>query len=168
VERLFLALWPDDAVRTALAGLTADVSAGRVVAAVNLHLTLVFLGAVDAGRRACIETICAGMRAPIFELLLTDVRWRSRAGIVWAAPAQAPDALCRLAVDLNAGLKTCGVVPETRPLRAHVTLARDVRRRPALALAKPIRWTVSEFCLVSSHLGRGGSRYIVERAWRLT
>ncbi len=50
MPRLFYALWPDDAARAQLAQAAAalNVHDGQRVRDENLHLTLVFLGAVDA------------------------------------------------------------------------------------------------------------------------
>lgn len=167
-ERLFLALWPDTAVRTALAPLAISViaHAGRAVPPENLHLTLVFLGAVDAARRACVEHACARVRADAFELTLAEVR-AHRSGIVWAAPVDTPEALRELVDQLRTTLGQCGLVPEARRFRAHVTLARDVRRPILPRQFSPILWNVREFGLGSSRLGRGGSSYTVERRWPL-
>ena len=52
-RRLFFALWPTDAVRARLAAAAQSHAAlGRAIAARNLHVTVVFLGAVPAERVA--------------------------------------------------------------------------------------------------------------------
>ena len=52
MHRLFCALWPDAATRAALENARSALFplSGRPVEAANLHVTLVFLGAVDAAR----------------------------------------------------------------------------------------------------------------------
>lgn len=162
-ERLFFALWPDEAVRARLAPLVAAYD-GRHVRPENLHLTLAFLGATDAARRICYERAADRVVVVPFDLVFTKVQWQRRRGIVWAAAPEIPVELAALVSSLNASLGECGYAPETRPFRAHVTLARKVRRgRPVMG--DPIRWRVERFCLVSSQLSAGGSRYTIERCW---
>lgn len=162
-QRLFFALWPDEDVRARLAPLV-DAYDGRPVSRENLHLTLVFLGEVDADARACCERAAGEVAFAPFELVITDVQWQRRRGIVWAAAAEVPSELARLVSGLSERLADCGQVPESRRFRAHVTLARHVRRGRPVRIA-PIRWPVDRFCLVSSRLSPGGSRYTVERCW---
>lgn len=162
-ERLFFALWPDDRVRARLAPLAAGYE-GRRVSSENLHLTLLFLGATDADRRACVERAAASVPFAPFELVLTDVQWQRRRGIVWMAARKVPVELNRLVVALNEGLRGCGFAPEARAFRAHVTLARKVRRGRPVG-TDPIAWRVDRFWLVSSRLEAGGSRYTLEQCW---
>lgn len=162
-ERLFFALWPDDDVRARLVPLAAGYE-GRHVRSENLHLTLAFLGNTDAGRRECYERSAATVSFVPFELILADVQWQRRRGVVWIAAREVPAELMGLVSTLNEGLRGCGYVPEERPFRAHITLARKVRRgRPVVA--DPISWRVGRFWLVSSRLAAGGSRYTLERCW---
>lgn len=168
-ERLFLALWPDDAVRTALQALIAslgDIDA-RVIPARNLHLTLAFLGNVDAPRRHCVEQACDGIRAREFVLPLERVRSRARGGALWIEPAAVPPVLTDLAGKLRLSLGRCQFEPETRPYRAHVTLARAMRRRVAPVSFAPIMWRAQEFWLVKSVLESSGARYEIQRRWAL-
>jgi 2'-5' RNA ligase len=162
-ERLFFALWPDEMVRARLAAQVVPFE-GRHVAADNLHLTLAFLGDTDADRRACCERVAGTVPFTPFELVLTDVQWQRRRGIVWMAAHEIPAGLRELVSALNEALAGCGFAPESRPFRAHVTLARKVRRgRPVKS--DPIRWWIDRFWLVSSQLQAGGSRYTLERCW---
>ena len=166
-ERLFLALWPDDTVRAALAALCAGADSGRAVPVENIHLTLVFLGSLDRARRACVEDACAAVQAPAFELTLTNLRRHARQRMVWAAPVEVPASLSALVAGLNSQLLRCVFVPESRRFRAHVTLARDVRRRIEPRRFEAIRWKVEEFCLVDSRPGARGSVYAIRRRWPL-
>lgn len=162
-ERLFFALWPDDAVRARLAPLAAACG-GRRVPGDSLHLTLAFLGPTDAARRDCCERAAAAVPFVPFELVLSEVQWQRRRGIVWAVAAEVPAELAALVAALNEGLRGCGYAPEARAFRAHVTLARKVRRARPGSL-DPVRWAVDRFWLVSSQLAPGGSRYTLERCW---
>ena len=167
-KRMFLALWPDDAVRAQLvaARRALDLNDGRLVSPQNLHATLVFLGAVDPLRRACVEQAAASAGGRSFELVLAQAEWR-RGGVVWLAAAEIPAALRDLVASLNAALAACGHEPERRPYRLHVTLARDVRGRARRRAVSPIDWRAGEVCLVSSETAPDGSAYCVERRWPL-
>ena len=53
--RVFFAIWPDDVAQTKLAGLAEQLRgeslcSGRKTKAENIHLTLVFVGEVDASK----------------------------------------------------------------------------------------------------------------------
>ena len=168
-ERLFFALWPDEPVRQRLDDLARRVVAGngRRVPAAKLHLTLVFLGHVTAPVRQCAEAAAAEVAAPAFVLTLDRVgQWRRR-GIIWAGPQQAPAALLELVRALTDVLIPCGFEPEQRPFAAHLTLARRSRRAVRAAAVDPVHWPVSEFALVRSETGAGGSAYRVLGRWPL-
>lgn len=169
-QRLFFALWPDDATRRALASLVrAHLAAGRgrPVAPANLHLTLEFLGGVDAAFRACAERAAASVSATAFELELRRIGHWPRPRVLWSAPEETPDALVGLVDTLRSALVACGHEPDPRPYRAHVTLARKVRARVPTAAHAPIRWPVSEFCLVASETDPRGARYSPLARWSL-
>ena len=75
-QRLFFALWPDPAVRAALAGVTArlPLPRGRLTPPQNLHVTLVFLGAAAAVRSQMhirIDVMAPVFRKPMFAWLNT-------------------------------------------------------------------------------------------------
>lgn len=169
MERLFLALWPDQEVSARLANACADLAlkGGRLIAPRNLHVTLIFLGDTEAARRACIEQAVSSVRAGAFQAVLTEVEWRRKTGIVWATAPEVPAALLDLVAQLRAALAACLQPRDPRPYRWHVTLARDVRHGPRRQAIAPIVWRAGEVCLVSSKLTPAGSEYTVERRWPL-
>lgn len=169
-QRLFLALWPGDAVRAQLEAACRRLTlhGGRVVAPRSLHVTLAFLGASDAARRACIEQALAAVSSSAFEFALTRVEWRRKGGMVWLTAPDVPPALRDLVASLNAALLSCGHAPEARPYRLHLTLARNVRGVGRDRTLAPIAWRAHDFCLVSSKPAAGGSEYAVERRWPLS
>jgi len=167
-RRLFFALWPDAGVRAALAELAASVALrrGRRVGAERLHLTLVFLGAVDAPARARAEQAAGEVRGTRFELRLERLGHWARSRVAWSAPRETPAALIALVTDLRARLERRGFAPERRPYRAHVTLARDAGRIRGTPHA-PVRWPVEAFHLVESVTAPAGAGYRVVRSWPL-
>lgn len=168
-QRLFLALWPDATVRSQLeaSSRALPLLGGRLVAARNFHVTLVFLGLADSLRRACIEQAAAAVHAAPFEFELTEAQWRPRTGIVWVVGHEVPPMLNQLAASLNSAMAGCGHAAEPRPFRLHVTVARNVRRAERRRPLAPIHWRAERFCLVSSVTGPQGSEYTVERDWAL-
>lgn len=174
-ERLFFALWPDEPTRLGLIEVTAQLLApgtARRVPTVDLHLTLVFLGAVDAQARRCCERAAAGVHAEKFSLVIDRAGCWKRRGIAWAGASEQPAALALLVQRLNAALAGCGFEPETRPYRAHITLARNARQaKPRLAIV-PLRWDIDRFYLVVSRppparTTPASGRYEVLRYWNL-
>lgn len=167
-RRLFFALWPEEGVRAQLASAwPAATLDGRPVRGDNLHLTLVFLGSVDRDTHACAERAADAVRCASFELVFDATGYFPRPQVVWIAPTHPPAELDVLVQALRAALAPCGLVLEARPYRPHLTLARKVRRRPALPPISPIRWPVRGFSLVESRSHPGGVRYVPLRSWDL-
>jgi len=168
-QRLFFALWPDDAVRAALRDAQAAMPrrGGRPVQVEDIHITLAFLGQADAERRACMEAAAGGVRGVAFELLVDRQGYRPRPRVAWCAPAEIPEPLRDLVWQLNGALAPCGYEPDRRPYRPHVTLFRDSRAVPEGELAHPVRWPCREFVLVASANASAGPRYEVLARWPL-
>ena len=170
-QRLFFALWPDEVVRQRLVEIAAAVGvshSGRLIPADNLHITLVFLGALDNMRRQCAEQVAAGIRGERFTLVLDQIGYWSRPRILWAGASRIPDALLGLVGELQIGLTSCGITPEDRPYQAHATLMRKVDRHPApLVAPDPIVWDVERFWLVESVPGNKGVLYRPLVSWPL-
>lgn len=169
-QRLFFALWPDARVRGQLDTAAEAVSRrnGRRVHVDKLHMTLVFLGDTDAQRRDCLCAAAGAIHSPPFTLTLERFGHFRRARVAWLAPCETPPALIALHAAINGILPDCGAEPETRPFRAHVTLARKAARRIVPKDFAPIAWPVREFCLVESVADPDGAHYRVLKTWPLT
>ncbi len=168
-ERLFFALWPDENVRSGLAALVPQVvraGDGRTVRPENLHATLLFLGPTEGSTRDCVERMAARVGGHGFSLTLDRVEHRTKQGIVWVA-ADVPTPLAALVEELRRALLECGLQPENREYRAHVTLARKVRRAQRVGTIAPITWHVDRFVLVESKTYPSGAGYQVLRSWPL-
>jgi 2'-5' RNA ligase len=154
-RRLFFALWPGDAVRQALFHWqTHHLPRGvRWQHRADLHVTLHFLGQVEASRLAALRQLGAATRGDGFTLILDQVGYWPRPQILWAGPTTVPAALIALHERLGAGLREQGFATERRSYRPHVTLARKVRRRLGPAPLAPVAWRVDEWALVESRPG---------------
>jgi 2'-5' RNA ligase len=169
--RLFFALWPDQPARAALADRAAAVArdrGGRATSPVALHVTLAFLGAVEARLLPLVEeagAVAAGASPP-FMVSFDLPGGPGRSGIAWLACTAPAAGLIGLHDLLTTTLAARGLPVEARDYCAHVTLARDCRH-PAPAetpRASPVRWHAEQLALVAS---TGGSTYRTVRNWPL-
>jgi 2'-5' RNA ligase len=165
-RRLFFALWPDPVLKAAIAG-AARVPArgvpGQRVRDENLHLTVLFLGAVGAGAEAALMQAAALVRAAPFDLSLDRAGSFFRARVLWIGPSQVPAQLGDLRSQLEAAAGAAGVAFDPKPLVPHVTCYRDVRKTLEPVPVEPLPWPVRSFALVRSV----GGQYHVVSQWPL-
>jgi 2'-5' RNA ligase len=162
--RLFFALWPDAATRAALAAwqpALQQTCGGRAVHAEGLHVTLAFLGEVEAGRLEALQLAAQEVSAAPFAVTLDRAQYWAHNHIVHAAAAQEPAALLQLAHDLQQNLLRHEFRLDARNFQTHVTLLRKAACRSALPALPPLRWQLHDFVLVRSVLDAHGSRYEV-------
>ena len=156
--RLFLALWPDAATRAGLAAWQQDwawpARAARV-ATERLHMTLHFLGDVPAER---LPALLRGIdiRMERFDLQFGRAElWPG--GIAVLRPRHTPPALMRLHAGLGDALRRLDLPVESRPFRAHVTLARRAAGATPPAHGPELAWPVDTgYALVRSLPGGAG------------
>ncbi|MGH8751881.1 MAG: RNA 2',3'-cyclic phosphodiesterase [Burkholderiales bacterium] len=166
--RVFFALWPDAAVREGFAQWSQQLHkscGGRITRPGNIHLTLVFLGAVPAARLNELKSLAAGISAPVFHLDFNAPGYFQHKRIVWVGPVEIPPALSSLVERMETGLKQAGFRFDQRPYVPHATLLRNVRREPDASLLQVIKWTVEDFVLVRSQSGAAGVDYKVIGRW---
>ena len=175
-HRLFLALWPDDAVRDGIAAAATalrEVHAprGRWIDPRRYHLTVQFLGDSHRLREdvaAASMGAAASVRARPFELVLDTVgSFRNRSVPWWLGCATTPPQLQALWTMLGTALAHAGVrVESDRALVPHVTVLRDARVALPQASIAPVIWPVRDFVLVHSVLGRRSAYHLLGR-WPL-
>jgi 2'-5' RNA ligase len=166
--RLFLAIWPDDAVlRRIEAGRRQWFTGrppGRPVGRANLHITLQFLGQTGEENLECIRQAAGSIHFPAFDLRLDHLGHWARPRVVWLGCHRLPEALPTLVADLNTAMAACGFAPETRPFHPHLTLQRKVHRFVPREI-DPIDWRVDAFVLVQSDTRPEGVEYRVIGRW---
>jgi len=178
--RLFVAVeLPEDAraaIERAVETLP-PVPALRPTPADQLHLTVLFLGAVEPERVPVVAERLAGVAASAarFQTALTSFGAfppRGAARVLWVGLRDDDGRLAGLAAAAKDALRDL-VVTEDRPFRAHVTVARarEPVHLPAGLLAfavEPVRFEVGGLTLFRSHQGRGTSvRYEALQHWPL-
>jgi 2'-5' RNA ligase len=170
VQRLFFALWPPESVRSQLERVCKPlwrIGGGRAVSVENLHITLVFLGAVTGEQRACVERAADAIHLPRFSLNLDRVGYWPRPRVLWLSPSEQPQPAVTLADALNAGTHMCGLSTDDRPFQTHLTFMRKVAKRPAELAVEPLVWEVDSFALVESQTFSEGVQYTPLRSWPL-
>ena len=144
----------------------------------NLHITLRFFGEVSEPAAEDVDGELGRLSAPAFDLSLAGAGAfgeGERLSAVWAGVADSPP-LARLAQACEKAARRVGLKAETRVYHPHVTLA-YLRGADPVALAGWIQannllrsppFRAQRFGLYSSHATRHGSRYVLERDYRLS
>ncbi|WAB96076.1 RNA 2',3'-cyclic phosphodiesterase [Pseudomonas putida] len=168
-KRLFFALPVTDAQQRAIAqwrrGL--QLRSGKPVPSTNFHLTLMFLGDVDAVQ---VPAICAAVDnlarpdAPL-RLLLDQLKVWPRANVLVLEPQQPPAALRQFVYGLQQALLPMGFAEQAREYRPHLTLSRDFRGQvPEASVAPDFFIAARHFTLYESRKGQ----YLPLAQWPLT
>jgi 2'-5' RNA ligase len=171
-RRLFLALWPTGAERDALREATAAAvaaSAGRAVPEHNLHVTLAFLGAVPEDRVAELTALASQVaaRAAASPLRFTRLEHWRQPRILAALAADESLEAARVAAQLKDATAAAGFLPDLKPFRAHVTVARQVGTVAGALELPPVLWRGATLALAESRAGPGGPLYSVRDSWLL-
>lgn len=161
--RLFLALWPDEAVRRRIAahrdGWSLPGSRGRM-APQDWHVTLHYIGGVAVERIPAVADGLAVSCAP-FDLVLDQPRVWPR-GLAVVEAAAIPAELAALHAALAASLHRLALPVEQRRFRPHLTLARHAHDAVPPREPEPIAWPARGYGLVAA-TGRPEERYVVLR-----
>ncbi|HYG42169.1 MAG TPA: RNA 2',3'-cyclic phosphodiesterase [Bordetella sp.] len=163
--RLFFALWPGPALAATLANWAAQAQAacgGRAMQPATLHLTLAFLGAVDADRVADLVAATTRQRAVPGRITLDRYGVFERQGIVWAGPGHVAPALQQAHDALWDWLEPLGWQRPAQVFRPHVTLLRRAAHpHDAPPAPPPVQWRYHRYVLVQSRPREGTAHYQV-------
>lgn len=171
-KRLFVGLELPAGIRAALAGRDPHLKGVRWVAEEQLHLTMSFLGEVDAPHEEPLREALAEVRVPAFFLPVVGVGifGGERPTVVWAGVGKAHPHLFALHKHVQDAVLHAGLEADLKPFHPHITLGR-MRGVSREILKRFLRehaetefglWKVSGFVLFSSALSPEGSRYTVE------
>ena len=177
--RHFIALPLPDEARRVLAGLTTDLPGFAWTPPEQLHVTLRFLGELDADRCAALDSALGAIRVAPFLLPLAGVGAfppRGHPTVLWAGLGRGHPLLFQLRQRLDDSLLALGLNLDLRTFHPHVTLARlrpDAAPVAAEHYVKRHRdfagpeFRVTRFTHYSSVLQPGGPLYTVEREFPL-
>lgn len=175
--RLFFALPLPEALLAGMAEWQRKAREAGLAAAYprveGLHLTLVFLGAVDPARLLDLGSAASAVASAVeaFPLRTSGLDAFPGQGapkVIWLGlDASAP--LNRLQDALAGALAPLDFPKDERPFAPHLTLARPKGRPPTLPAAPSrFEWTASELALYESVAAVGGRRYEVKGRWPLS
>lgn len=173
--RLFVALQIPSVIRENLATLLTELRAvsreARWVRPENLHVTLKFLGEAPDARVDRIHAALGNVRSG--QPVTLDFRGlgffpnEKHPRVFWAGIDASPN-LKKLASDIEAAMKDCGIPREQRPFSPHLTLARIESRSLPEKLQTAVAESAqrqfgavhtNEFHLIQSKLKPSGAEY---------
>lgn len=174
--RLFFAIWPDREVQQEMAESVQQIGleslcGGRKTRVENIHLTLVFIGEVDADRVEALRQAASQaekLRIGTFDLVFDSLRYWRHNQIVYASVGNVPQELMHLVNGLQFAVFNAGFALEDRPYAPHVTLVKRASCRALPELPRPLVWQVREWVLVKSDQTSGRSVYSPVHRWSLT
>jgi len=167
-RRLFFALWPTPEIQERMAEAARSHSIrGRLMRTERLHMTLLFLGDVDAGGQRAVTARIDGIEIPAFHLRLARLGHFRGPGVAWMAPVDEPAALLDLVGVLRDAAESAGLERETRRFKPHVTLARRAQPPRRQRLDEVIEWPVRAFSLTESTHEAGRAIYRDIARWPL-
>lgn len=153
-RRLFIGLFPDAAVRTAIEAQRAAWQwppRCRLAQAQRIHLTLHFLGQVNSAQETGLREALADVPVTPMALVLAPHQlWRNRLAVLLVEPHRELQALH---AQLALGVWRAGLTPCTAAWRPHLTIGRDAPGARPPAAIEPIHWHVAQFALVWSRMG---------------
>jgi 2'-5' RNA ligase len=185
--RMFLGIPLAPRASEALVHFTRELSAAggdlRWSKPESWHITLQFLGQVYGAQYQCLLARLADITASPVPVRIEDADSLDRAGIFLARVTPTPELLA-LVQSITGATRHCGFVPEDRPYRPHITLARAKGRGSQRALT-PLRnvlqgakgkaldaiacsFLAGEFLLYESFTGAEGARYAVRARFPLS
>lgn len=171
--RLFVGIDLPPELKLRLSLLATGVPGAKWVDPGNYHLTVRFIGEVDEGQAADIDTALLQIRAPRFDLTLATVG-HFGLRMLWVGIERNP-ALQHLHEKIERALHRLGFAPEERRYTPHVTLARlkgthesklhEYLSEHGLFRAPP--FAVERFSLVASYLTKSGAIYEDQADYKL-
>ncbi len=140
------------------------------------HITLQFLGNASPQQYECLVARLRGQFLPSVPIQLESMGFFDRTGILFVGVRVAPE-LLSLQQRVTTATSHCGYIPEDRPYRPHVTLARCTGRGGAQRLGawksriprQPsfTSFIAEEFILYESFTRSTGSHYEIRERFRL-
>ena len=167
-RRVFFALWPDEDTRRDLARWSDAfhrLCGGRRMRTENLHLTLAFIGAIEAGRIGEVSRVARRVAPRLCVAGFDEPGYWRHNRIAWLGASQVPVALADMVDELRASLAAAEVRFDAKPFVPHVTLVRNARAPRSLPALDPVRWKTDGFVLLSSERDDEGPVYRVVEAY---
>lgn len=167
MKRLFFALLPDARTRQRCVDIQHKLTLDscQPVIANNLHVTLVFLGQVDADKEQALIEAATKLAIPKLQLSFDQLKfWQKPKILCLTGQNTTNQDLNDLVLRLNKIADQLSLTVDERPYIPHVTLARKARQAVAMDF-ESIQWHAQSFCLMESCSLPTGVEYQVCRCW---
>ena len=180
-KRLFLALWPDDAVGQQLFELQQVIgrnktgqstqSLARPVIRKNFHITLHFIGSASEDEMTSLIKSLDKIECSAFELVIDNSGCFKRAQSFWVGVKNIPEQLESLVNKTGECVEMCfesySLGRHHGKFIPHLTLFRKAGSKLMAENFEPVTWQVKNFVLVESKTYAEGVDYLVVKQWRL-
>ena len=161
-KRLFFGLLPNEEEHEQLVELSRSfpiVKGVRPVPNNNLHITLQFLGDLEANERKCLEKKMVQTFVQAFSLRLDLYGYFKLSQTLWLGCSSYPRELTRLVNHLKSIAEHCGVNTNEGIYKPHVTLFKKVPKAEFPDIPFTITWRATEFHLLESVSDENTTRY---------
>ncbi|CAM4060952.1 RNA 2',3'-cyclic phosphodiesterase [Pseudomonas reidholzensis] len=158
-KRVFFALTVSDAQRREMAHWrrALNLRSGKPVPAENFHLTLLFVGDVEAAQVPALCAAVDNLKRPggPLRVVLDRLQVWPRPGVLVLEASETPPALRQLVYALEQAALPLGIAQQQREYRPHLTLSRDFHGQvPEASTAADFYLTARHFTLFESRKGR--------------
>jgi len=155
-----------------LAGLDPKIKGLRWLPATQIHLTMSFIGRVEAVEAERLRERLVAVQVPPFFLPVKGIGifGGARPTVVWAGVGKGHPHLFALHQHIQDAVLQAGLEPDLKPFHPHITIGRpkNVSRSVLLPFLRRHAetefdfWKVTGFALFSSRLSEEGATYTVE------
>jgi RNA 2',3'-cyclic 3'-phosphodiesterase len=174
-KRLFIALEMPESCRETLVALDPHIRGLRWLPLDQLHMTISFIGQVDARAEERLREALGEVRVAPFFLPIRGVGTfgGSRPSVVWAGVGKGHPHLFALHKHIQDAVLRAGLEPDLKPFHPHITLGRANSISRAMLLPFLRRhaetefglWKVTGFVMFSSVLSPEGPKHTAEMRW---
>jgi 2'-5' RNA ligase len=173
--RLFVAATPPGEIRDLLVKTYSEIERARWVKKEQLHITLRFLGELDADQATIVGESLREIAAPRFSLRMKGVGTFGRpARVLWCG-LEPKEEITSLADAIDRNVLQAGLTADDKPFAAHLTIARFKNSPPPLIRRflernenfETPEFSIDEFTLYQSKLSPKGAEYSVVQSYPL-
>lgn len=151
-------------MRRRCSALAERLASGQRVRTDNLHVTLVFLGNIDAVQEIRLRSALPAIAVPAISLRFDKVSYWANPRILCLTADETGPELLALVENLSVLARNLDIPCDDRPYRPHVTLVKKAKAGIELAF-DPIIWPSRSFCLVESCRTEQGVDYRIVEEW---
>jgi RNA 2',3'-cyclic 3'-phosphodiesterase len=166
MKRLFFALWPDEKTRQQCFKIANAIRSdqSRIMKALNIHVTLLFLGNTDSQKEQAFKIGLKDILVPEITLSFDELNFWKKTGILCLTTSTYDPGLAMLVEALSKLAGNLNMPVDDRPLQPHVTLVRKAKS-PVFLEFEPVIWHSNSFCLIESCGSGNETEYRIVEKW---